>query len=86
MAKPVNRVTFIIWVIAVMVPFVNLIQVFVTFATLKFAPDLTVLITRGFFLVVTGSLEPIGMLVGIGALVEIADKILWHLEQHSPRV
>jgi len=81
MKKPVNRFAATMWIVAVAVVALDIISVYSTFESLRAASQSSTtyyyVVMRLNGLVVT--VAPVAMLVGLGALIEIADQIRWSM-------
>jgi len=85
MKKPINKFAVMMWAAAALVAIVNGAQVYEVLAGLNYSyarGGTVFLVTHSFLAAITGTIAPVALLTGFGALIEIMDKIRW---QGAPR-
>jgi len=86
MRKPINKFALVIWVIALALALMDVFQTWNIYNNLS-AVSREVLerpfVVQSVVQAVTGFLFQIGMLAGIGALIEVADRIRWRLDNSN---
>jgi hypothetical protein len=88
MRKPTNRFAILMWVAAAAVAVINIAQIYAAVSEMAEMQarggGTTFLVMRGFLAAITGTIAPVVMLIGFGALLEILDQIRWDArERHS---
>jgi hypothetical protein len=78
MKKPLNKISILLWVAAVLVATINIAQIYFSVEGLQALyreASETHLAVRTFLAALDGTITPVAILIGLGALIEIADQI-----------
>jgi hypothetical protein len=81
MKKPLNKFALLLWIAAAVVAVINIVQICYALEALKLMAQQAnehFFVVRSFFNAISGTITPVVTLIGIGALIELADQIRWN--------